>query len=78
MSAPQQQPQTTTNTEPAAIAEVVRVILVGLVAAGWVTLPDATIAGIVSAVGVLGSIALTWWTRRRVVPVVKTTGTPPT
>ena len=78
MSAPQQQPRTATNTEPAAVAELVRVVLVGLVAAGWVTIPDATIAGVVSAVGVLGSIVLTWWTRRRVVPVVKTTGLPPT
>lgn len=78
MSAPQQQPHTTTNTEPAAVAELVRVVLVGLVAAGWVTIPDATIAGIVSAVGVIGSIVLTWGTRRRVVPVVKTTGLPPT
>lgn len=74
----QQQPHTATSTEPAAVAELVRLVLVALVAAGWFTLPDAAVASIVSAVGVAASIALTWWTRRRVVPVVKTTGTPPT
>ncbi|WP_190816668.1 hypothetical protein [Saccharopolyspora pogona] len=34
--------------------------------AGWLTLDDATLASIVSVVNVLASIALTWWTRRKV------------
>ncbi|MBB5157651.1 hypothetical protein [Saccharopolyspora phatthalungensis] len=68
-----------TQTEPAAIAEVVRVILVALVGAGWLALDDATLASIVSVVGVLASVALTWWTRRKVTSLARpraTDGTP--
>lgn len=57
--------------EPVAVAEGVRALLVAAVAAGWVVIPDATINLIVSAAALLGSVATTWWARRRVVPVAK-------
>ncbi|PKW15912.1 hypothetical protein [Saccharopolyspora spinosa] len=68
-----------TQTEPAAIAEAVRIILIALVGAGWLTLDDTTLASIVSVVGVLASVALTWWTRRKVTSLAApraTDGTP--
>lgn len=55
-------------TEPARLAEFVRVILVALVAVGWLTIDDDAINGIVSGVGVLLSLLLTKAVRSKVTP----------
>jgi hypothetical protein len=64
-------PAKTGNTEPVAIAEGVRALLVAIVATGWVVIPDTTINIIVSAVGVAISVASTILARRKVVPLAK-------
>jgi hypothetical protein len=46
------------DTNPVALAELVRTVLVGITAVGWFTIPDALIASIVSAVTALTSIIL--------------------
>lgn len=60
-----------TRTQPVTLAEVVRLVVVALVGAGWLTLDDAAVNTVVSVVGVVASIALTWWTGRKVTPVAK-------
>ncbi|ANN16264.1 hypothetical protein SD37_11810 [Amycolatopsis orientalis] len=57
------------QAEPVVVAEAVRGVLVAVVAAGWLIIPDSTIAVIVSGVGLLGSIVSTIFARRRVSPV---------
>ncbi|ATY11558.1 hypothetical protein CU254_14645 [Amycolatopsis sp. AA4] len=64
-------------SEPVAIAEAVRGLLVAIVATGWAVIPDTTINIIVSAAGVLGSIASTILARRKVVPLSKLDAPPP-
>lgn len=56
------------NTEPAATAEVLRLVLLALVALGVVTIDHTALDAIIAAVGALASIALTAWTRSRVTP----------
>ncbi len=60
---------TLAQAEPVALAEAARGVLVAIVAAGWLVIPDNTINLIVSAVGVLGSIASTILARRKVTPI---------
>jgi hypothetical protein len=60
------------QAEPLAVAEAVRGVLATVVAAGWFVIPDTTINLVVSAVGLLGSIASTILTRRKVTPVTPT------
>lgn len=57
--------------EPPAVAELVRLLLLGAVGAGWLTLDSDTVTIIVSAVGVLVSIVLTWVARSKVTPEAK-------
>jgi hypothetical protein len=59
-----------TSREPAAYAEAVRLAIAALVGVGWITIDDATINAIVTAVGALASIALTAAVRANVTPVV--------
>lgn len=54
------------NTEPARLAEGVRQLLVLANVLGWLALPDAKIAAIVSAVSVLASLGLTRYVRNAV------------
>lgn len=60
---------TLVQSEPVAVAEAVRGVLVAVVAGGWLVIPDATINVIVSGVGLLGSIVTTFLARRKVTPV---------
>lgn len=60
-----------TKTQPVGLAEVVRMVVVALVGAGWLTLDDAAVNTVVSVVGVVVSIGLTWWTGRKVTPLAK-------
>lgn len=57
--------------EPVVLGEAVRAVLVAVVGAGWVVIPDTTINLIVSAAGLVGSVITTWLTRRKVVPTAK-------
>jgi hypothetical protein len=57
------------DVEPAALAEALRLVLVALVALGWITLDEEAIAAVVSAVAGALSIGLTIWTRRKVTPI---------
>ncbi|GAB3372602.1 hypothetical protein [Amycolatopsis echigonensis] len=66
-----EQPKSRVGTEPVSLAEAVRLVLVAVVAGGWLAIPDTTINIIVSTVGVLGSILSTILARRRVVPVAR-------
>ncbi|UKD55167.1 hypothetical protein L3Q65_46195 [Amycolatopsis sp. FU40] len=59
------------STEPVAIAEAVRALLVAVVATGWVVIPDSTVNIVVSVIGFAGSIVSTILARRKVVPVSK-------
>lgn len=61
-------------TEPARLAEAVRVALVAAVTLGWLTLDDARINSIVSAVALVGSLLLTRQVRGTVTPVAKLDG----
>lgn len=54
--------------EPAAFAEVARVIITALITGGWLTIDSTTVDWIVTGVGMLVSIAFTVWTRNRVTP----------
>lgn len=60
--------------EPARLAEAVRVALVAAVTLGWVTIDDARINAIVSAVALVGSLLLTRQVRSTVTPVAKLDG----
>lgn len=59
------------QAEPLAVAEAVRGVLVTVVAAGWLVIPDTTINIIVSVVGLAGSVVSTILARRRVTPITK-------
>ncbi len=54
------------ETEPARLAESVRLVLVAGNTLGWITIPDAKIAAVVSAVSVLASLGLTKYVRSSV------------
>ncbi|MGL5908848.1 MAG: hypothetical protein ACRCZP_02530 [Phycicoccus sp.] len=56
------------HREPVAIAETVRLVLVALVAVGWVTLDDTAVMSVATAVGALVSVAASLWARARVTP----------
>lgn len=58
------------DAEPAALAEAARILLAALVTAGWLAIDSATVNWIVTAVGLLASVAATAWTRNRVTPLV--------
>ena len=60
---------TLVQTEPVAVAEVVRALLVAVVAAGWLVIPDTTINVIVSAAGLALSVLGTVLARRKVTPI---------
>lgn len=58
-------------SEPVAIAEAVRALLVAIVTTGWVVIPDTTINIVVSVVGFAISVVSTILARRKVVPLAK-------
>ncbi|WP_116206214.1 hypothetical protein [Amycolatopsis circi] len=58
-------------TEPVAIAEAVRALLVAIVTTGWIVIPDTTINVVVSVVGFTGSVVSTVLARRKVLPLAK-------
>lgn len=64
-------PARTGLSEPVAIAEAVRALLVAIVTTGWVVIPDTTINIIVSVVGFAGSVVSTILARRKVVPLTR-------
>lgn len=55
--------------EPAVYAEVARLVILALVALGWVTVDNATANTIASAIGALLSVVLTVAVRQHVTPV---------
>lgn len=58
-----------TETEPAGLAELVRVLVALAVGAGWITTQEANTFTVgATALGVAVSVVLTWWTRRKVTP----------
>lgn len=59
----------TPTREPAAYAEIARLVVGAIVALGWVTVDDATANTVASAIGTLVSIALTVAVRQHVAPV---------
>jgi hypothetical protein len=59
---------------PARLAEGVRLLLVALVGAGWLTIDDARINAAVTVVGVLASLFATERVRSNVTPVAKLDG----
>lgn len=59
------------EAEPVAVTEAVRGVLVAVVAAGWLVIPDATVNIIVSAVGFALSVLGSVLARRKVTPVAK-------
>ncbi len=61
-----------TQTEPASLAEAARVLIVLAVGAGWLSTGQAnTLTVALSALGVVASVALTWWTRRKVTSLAR-------
>ena len=59
------------SREPAAYAEVARLVIAALVGLGWITLSSNTINAIVTVVGALASILLTVSVRANVTPVAR-------
>lgn len=59
------------QTEPVAVAESVRAVLVAIVATGWLVIPDATINLVVSAVALGLSVVGSVLARRKVTPLAK-------
>lgn len=59
----------TASREPAAYAEVVRLVIAALVAIGWIGLDDNATNAIVTAVGAVLSVVLTVVVRQHVTPV---------
>lgn len=57
------------NVEPVAVAEAVRTVLLALVAVGWLTMDDATMSAVATAVAGVASVLLTVLVRRKVTPV---------
>lgn len=58
-------------TEPVAMAEVFRAVILMLVTLGWITLDNNVINIVASALGVVLSWILTLLARNRVTPVAK-------
>lgn len=65
----------TPNREPAAYAELARLVVGVIVALGWITVDNVTANALASAIGTIVSIALTVAVRQHVTPV---TTRPPT
>lgn len=60
------------HTEPAGFAELVRVLVALAVGAGWVTNGEANGLTVgLTGLGVLASVLLTIWTRRKVTPAAR-------
>lgn len=59
----------TPSREPAAYAEVVRLVLLALVGLGWITVNNVTANAIATAVGGILSIILSVAVRQSVTPV---------
>lgn len=60
------------HTEPAGFAELVRVLVALGVGAGWITNQEANGLTVgLTGLGVLVSVLLTWWTRRKVTPAAR-------
>lgn len=60
------------QTEPAGLAELVRVVIGLAVGAGWITAQEANTWTVgATALGVVVSVVLTWWTRRKVTPAAR-------
>jgi hypothetical protein len=57
------------NREPAAYAELARLVITAVVALGWVTVDNATANTIASVIGTIVSIVLTVAVRQHVTPV---------
>ncbi len=57
------------SREPAAYAEVVRLIIAALVGLGWITLDEPTVNAIVTVAGAVVSIVLTIIVRANVTPL---------
>jgi hypothetical protein len=60
------------STEPAAVAEAARLLLVALTVLGVITIDPVAIDAVVAGVAALASVGLTVWTRHRVTPADKT------
>lgn len=58
-----------TTAEPAAVAEITRLIVAALVTLGVFQLDDAAWNAITLVIGGVISVALSWWTRKRATPV---------
>jgi hypothetical protein len=66
----------TPDREPAAYAEIARLVVAVLVGLGWVTVDSATANLIATVIGGVLSIALTLAVRQHVTPVSSDTATP--
>lgn len=53
------------DQEPVVIGDAIKAVLAALAALGWVTIPDATVATIVTAVEAVLFLAAVVWTRRK-------------
>ncbi|MGI8311900.1 hypothetical protein [Saccharopolyspora hattusasensis] len=61
-----------TATEPATLAELVRLVIGLAVGAGWLTTKSANTWTVGATVlGLAVSVVLTWWTRRKVTPAAR-------
>jgi apolipoprotein N-acyltransferase len=56
-------------TEPLALAELARLVLVVLVALAWTTIPSFAVTVVLSGAATILSVLLTWWCRESVTPV---------
>lgn len=59
----------TPQREPAAYAELVRLVLAAIIAVGWITLDDTTTNAVATAVGAVISFVLSFVVRSHVTPV---------
>jgi len=59
------------DTEPVAVTELARAVIVMVVSLGWITLDNTTINVVASVVGLILSWLLALFTRNRVTPVTK-------
>lgn len=60
-------------TEPLALAELTRLVIVILLALAWVTIPTLAVNVVLSGTAAIFSVLLTWWCRENVTPVVAPT-----
>lgn len=58
------------SREPAAYAEVARLVIAALVAVGWITIDNTAVDTVLTAAGAILSIFLTATVRANVTPVV--------